>query len=92
MNRARLQIKELQFVDSKTIVSIYKVSKLTPKEVLLAELKKILLNAQERARNDDLDFNAYDFSLDLDVESKESLPEMTLKVQTAKLKGEDVSS
>ena len=45
MNRARLQIKELQYVDSKTNVGIYKVSKLTPKEVTLDELKKILLMA-----------------------------------------------
>ena len=28
MNGVRLQIKELQFVDSETVVSIYKVSKL----------------------------------------------------------------
>ncbi len=52
MNGARLQIKELQFVDSETVVRIYKVSKLTHKEVILAELKKILTMAQDKARED----------------------------------------
>ena len=92
INGVRLQIKELQFVDSETVVSIYKVSKLTPKEVLLAELRKILLAAQEKAKEDNLDPDVYDFILDLDVEEFDSLPDMTLKIQTAKLKGEDVST
>jgi hypothetical protein len=87
MNGARLQIKELQFIDSETVVSFYKVSKLTPKEVLLTELRKILLAAQERAKEDNLDPDAYDFTLDLDLEETDSLPKMTLKIQTAKLKG-----
>ena len=72
--------------------SAYKVSKLTPKEVLLAELRKILLAAQERAKEDGLDPDVYDFILDLDVEETDSLPKMTLKIQTAKLKGGDVST
>ena len=55
MNGARLQIKELKFVDSETVVSIYKVSKLTPKEVILAKLKKILLMAQDKAREGNID-------------------------------------
>ena len=92
MNGTRLQIKELQFVESKTVVSFYKVSKLTPREVILVEMKKILLMAQDKARQDGLDHGLYDFTLDLDVESTESLPDMTLRVQTAKLKGEDVST
>jgi hypothetical protein len=92
MNGVRLQIKELQSVDSETVVSFYKVSKLTPKEVLLAELRKILLAAQEKAKEDALDPDVYDFILDLDVEEIDSLPEMTLKIQTAKLRGEDLST
>jgi hypothetical protein len=92
MNGVRLQIKELQFVDSETVVGICKVSKLTPKEVLLAELRKILLAAQEKAKEDNLDPEVYDFILDLDVEDFGLLPEMTLKIQTAKLKGKDVST
>ncbi len=31
LNGVRLQVKELQFVESKTVVTFYKVSKLTPK-------------------------------------------------------------
>ena len=68
MNGVCLQIKELQFVNSETVVSIYKVSKLTPKKVILEELKRILIMAQEKAREDNLDFELYDFTLDLNVE------------------------
>ena len=92
MNGVRLQIKELQFVDSKTVVSLYKVSKLTPRDVILEELKKILLLAQEKARADNLDHERYDFLLDLDVEDHSSLPAVTLRIQAAKLRGEDVST
>ena len=92
MNGVRLQIKELQFVDSETVVSIYKVSKLTPKDVILEELKKILLMAQEKARKDDLEPELYDFLLDLDVEDTSVLPAMTLRIQAAKLWGEEVAT
>jgi hypothetical protein len=92
MNGMRLQVKELQFVKSKTVVTFYKVSKLTPKNVLLAELKKILLMAQDRAREDALEEDLYNFSMDIDVAIGETLPEMTLRVVQAKLKGEFVST
>ncbi len=92
LNGARLQVKELQSVKSKTVVTFYKVSKLTPKAVLLAELRKILLMAQERAKADDLEEELYDFSMDIDVAIGDSLPEMTLWVVQAKLKGEYVST
>ena len=92
VNGVRLQIKELQFVDSETVVSIYKVSKLTPKDVILEELKKILLMAQEKARKDDLEPELYDFLLDLDVGDTLVLPAMTLRIQAAKLWGEDVAT
>ncbi len=42
MNGMHPQIKDLQFIESETVVSIYKVSKNNPKDVLLAELEKIL--------------------------------------------------
>ena len=92
MNGVRLQIKELQFVDSETVVSIYKVSKLTPKDVILEELKKILLMAQEKARKDALEPELYDFLLDLDIEDTSVLPAMTLRIQAAKLRGEEVAT
>ena len=88
MNGVWLQIKELQFVNSETVISIYKVSKLTPKEVILEELKRILIMAQENACKDHLDLNLYDFTLDLNVEDPSSLPPMTMRIQTAKLRGE----
>ncbi len=92
MNGVRLQIKELQFVDSETVVSTYKVSKLTPKDVILEELKKILLMAQEKAHADNLELERYDFLLDLDVEDPSNLPAMTLRIQAAKRRGEDVAT
>ena len=92
MNCVRLQIKELQFVNSETVVSINKVSKLTPKDVILEELKKILLMAQEKAHADNLDLQRYDFLLDLDIADPSNLPAMTLRIQAAKLWGEDVAT
>jgi hypothetical protein len=79
----RLQVKELQFVESETVVTFYKVSKLTPKNVLLAELKKILLMAQDRAREDALEEDLYNFLMDIYVAIRETLPEMTLRVVQA---------
>jgi hypothetical protein len=90
MNGVRLQIKELQFVESETMVTFYKVSKLTPKDVLLAELKKILHMAQARAREEELEEDLYDFLMDMDVAIGETIPDMTLRVVQAKLKGEYV--
>jgi hypothetical protein len=73
-------------------VTFYKVSKLTPKAVLLAELRKILLRAQARAREGDLKEELYNFAMDIDMEIGESLPAMTLRVVQATLKGEYVST
>jgi hypothetical protein len=92
LNGVRLQVKELQFVESETVVTFYKVSKLTPKAVLLAELRKMLLMAQEWAKADNLEEELYDFYMDIDVAIGDSLPEMTLRVVQAKLKREYVST
>jgi hypothetical protein len=46
----RLLLKELQDVDSEMVVSLFKVSTLTGKEVILAELRTILKNALQMAR------------------------------------------
>ncbi len=89
LNGVRLQVKELQFVESETVVTFYKVSKLTPKDVLLAELKKILLMAQWE---DKLEEDLYDFLMDMDVAIGETLPEMILHVVQAKLRREYVST
>jgi hypothetical protein len=92
MNGVRLQIKELQFVESETVVTFYKVSTLTPKDVLLAELKKILHMAQARAKEEDLEEDLYDFLMDMDVAIRETIPNLTLQVVQAKFKGEYVST
>jgi hypothetical protein len=92
LNGVCLQVKELQFVDSEMVVTFNKVSKLTPKAVILAELKKIFLKTQDKAKADNLDEDMYDFSMDIDVEIGESLPVMTLRVVQAKLKGEYVAT
>jgi hypothetical protein len=92
MNGHQLQIKELQFVDSETVVTFYKVSKLSLEDVLLAELKKNLHMAQAKTREDDLDEELYNFLMDMDVAIGETTPDMTLCVVQAKLKGENVST
>jgi hypothetical protein len=92
MNGMRLQVKELQFVESETMVTFYKVSKLTPNDILLAELKKILHMAQARAREDKLEEDLYDFSMNMNVAIGETIPDMTLRVVQAKLKGEYIST
>jgi hypothetical protein len=45
MNGQRIQIKELQDVASKTVVSIFKLSTQTSKAVIIATIKKILNEA-----------------------------------------------
>jgi hypothetical protein len=92
LNGARLQIKDLQFMESETVVSIYKVLKDTPKDVILKELERILLMTQEKARDAHLDQKDYDFLLDTDVEYGKLLPDMNLRVKIAKLKGQEVST
>jgi hypothetical protein len=63
LNGTRLQIKDLQSIDSKTVVTFFKVSTMTPNEVLLAELTKILHEAQKRVQQDSLDTTTFDFIL-----------------------------
>jgi hypothetical protein len=91
-NRQQIQIEELQFVDSETVATLYKVSKLSPKDVLLAELKKILHMAQAKAREYDLNEDLYNILMDMDVAIGETMPDMTLRAVQAKLKGENVST
>jgi hypothetical protein len=90
LNGMHLQVKDLQFVDSETVVSIFKVSAGTKKEVFHAELKRVLHNAQAKASAEYMDQEKIDFSMDIDVPIGESLPAFNLKIQNAKLKGQDV--
>jgi hypothetical protein len=92
LNGSRLAVKDLQFIDSETVVSIYKISKSNPKDVLMRELEKILHMTQEKAEEDGLERDLYDFLMDLDVPISKTLPDMNLRVQIAKLRGQDVST
>jgi hypothetical protein len=88
----RIAIKDLQNLDSKTVVSIFKVSTATDKHVILAELKRILSNAQAKAETKGIKFcNKYDFSMEMDATIGETLPEMNLRLQNAKLRGQDLA-
>jgi hypothetical protein len=80
LNGTCLQIKELQSDKSKTVVTFFKVSTLTPKAILLAELKKILLKVQQKASEYSLDTSVFHFTLDEGVEMGELLPPMNLHV------------
>jgi hypothetical protein len=80
-----LQIKDLQTIKSKTVVTFFCVSTMTPKAVLLAKLRTILLQAQQRASEEALDTSTFNFALDEGIEVGESLPPMNLHVQVALL-------
>ncbi len=67
-------------------------STMTPKAVLLAELRTILLQAQQRASEEALDTSTFDFALDKGIEVGKSLPLMNLRVQVALLKGIPVNA
>jgi chorismate-pyruvate lyase len=59
----------------------------TPKEVILAELTKILIAAHGMANANNMDSKDYDFLMDIDVPIGEMLPSINLQVQDTKLKG-----
>ncbi len=75
-----------------TVVTFFHVSTLTPKAVILAELRMILLQAQKRASAKDLDFSAYNFTIDEGIKTGESHPPKNLRVQVALLRGAQVNS
>jgi hypothetical protein len=87
----RIAIKDLQNLDSKTVVSICNVSAATDKRVILAELKCILSSAQAKADAKGIGFNKYDFSMEMDIMIGETLPEMNLHLQNVKLCGQDLT-
>ncbi len=87
----RIAIKDLQNLDSETVVSIFKVSMATDKRVILAELKRIISNAQAKAEAKGIGFDKYDFSMEMDVMIGETLPKMNLRLQSAKLRGQDLA-
>jgi hypothetical protein len=80
----------MQSIDSETVVTFYKVLKLTPKDVILAEMTKILIKAQDMAKEDGLGDDLWGFSMEIDVPIGKTLPDMLLRVLTAKIRGEDL--
>ncbi len=87
----KMSIKDLQEVDKKTMVSLFKVSTSTRREVILAKLKKILTKAQMLTRKESGDIMKYDFSMNTDVAIGKMLPALNLRVQNARLRNQEVS-
>jgi hypothetical protein len=86
-----MNIKDLQDINGETVVSLFKVSTLTRKEVILAELKKNLIKAQWLAQEKSGDMIKYDFSMEPDEAIGEMLLALNLRVQNAKLHSQEVS-
>ncbi len=55
-------------------------------------MTKILIKAQDMAKEYGLEDNLVGFSMDIDVPIGKPLPEMLLRILTAKLRGEDLST
>ncbi len=91
LNGTQLQIKDLQFIERETAVTFFKVSTATFKDVILAELSKILIAAQGMVEADSMDLNDYDFLIDVEVPLSKTLPAMNLRIQNAKLKVQKVA-
>ena len=92
LNGTRLQIKDLQSINSETVVTFFKVSTLTPKKVILSKLKHILGAAQSWALSDLLDPLAFDFIGNEGVGIGENLPLMNLQIQVVMLRGSQVTA
>ncbi len=80
---------ELQDICTETVVSMFRVSTATQKDAIIGELKMILMKAQDLAHDEDI--TKFDFSMDPDVPYEEKLPAINLRIQNAKLRGQDVS-
>ncbi len=70
---------------------MFRVSIATPKDVILGELKMILSKAQALAQDKTQDTSRFNFSIYLEVSKNETLPAINLRIQNAKLHGQDVS-
>ncbi len=87
----RMNIKDLQDINSKTVVTLFKVSMSTRKGVILAELKKILTKVQMLVQDKSGDITKYYFSMEMDMVIGKTLLAFNLRVQNAKLRGQEVS-
>jgi hypothetical protein len=91
LNGSHLQVKDLQSISSEMVVTFFKMSTATPKHVILAKLKRILLETQKRMQNDLLNNTTYNFMLNKGILDGTSLPEINLCVQNALLRGQEVT-
>jgi hypothetical protein len=78
LSKIRLQIKDLQFIESKTVVTFFIVPTATPNEVVLAKLSKIPIAAQGMAEVNIMVLKICDFSKDIDAPIGNQLPAMKL--------------
>jgi hypothetical protein len=74
------------------VVSFYKILKFNLNDIILAKMKKILIKAQDMAKEDGLEDDLWDFSMEVDVAIGKSLPDMLLRVMTTNLRGDDPST
>jgi hypothetical protein len=88
----QLQIKELHDLDSKTVISLFKVSMATRKEVILAELLKILKAALRKAQAELSPVEFFKYNISIEPDMSKDLPDMTLQLQHNKLQGVDTSA
>jgi hypothetical protein len=82
----RMNVKELQDICTDTVVSMFRISTATAKEVILGVLEMILTKAQTLAQEEDL--TKFDFSFYPNVDSNEMLPAINLRIQNAKLRSQ----
>jgi hypothetical protein len=81
----------LLYLESETIVSIFKVSTASNKDAILVEHKKILTNAKAMAQIESMDLSkTLDFSLKPEVLIGKTLPLINLCIQNAQLKRQDI--
>jgi hypothetical protein len=86
-----MNVKELQDICTETVVSMFRVSTATPKEVILGTLKMILSKAQALAQDKTQDTSRFNFSIYLEVSKNETLPAINLRIKNAYLCGQVVS-
>ena len=85
-------MKDLQSISSDMVVSFFKVSTATLKCIILAKLKRFLLEAQRRVQDDLPGITTCDFTSDKGILDGASLPEMNLCVQNTLLRGQEVTA
>jgi hypothetical protein len=84
----KLEVKGLQSLESETILMLFNVYTLTPKKILLDELKMILSKAQAMAQLVDRDKFSWDRD---DLPEHSTIPDINFRSLIPRLPGQDVS-